>query len=394
MGVVRIRLGVASALAASVLALGVGCGSSGTRPAGDQGPRDGGGTPEAASGGGAETGAGSADDASASSGEDAGAMVGDSGLPDVVSTGGDASSSDAASCATTCSGVCDQGTCKTCSDTAGCSGSTPVCDTAANGGMGQCVQVQILAFELTDAKMLDRAHAAYQRHANVWFPQTGKSEGFFTFTVTNDWTQLETIKPKKGLIVMFVDISPADVALAGADQSAIQKGFQAYMEAGGAWFGSHYSAYNDCSPQWNWPWYFNEFLGGGLFTMNTWEPVSVNLDVEDPTHPVSQGLGSMFKTAPSEWYSWTNDLRTMSNIKILFSVDPSSFPVGTDPTQSWTSGYYPIAWTNTNYKMMYVNMGHELMDYSTDTALSSAFTSPMQNTMYTNAFRWLGGAQK
>jgi hypothetical protein len=42
---------------------------------------------------------------------------------------------------------------------------------------------------------------------------------------------------------------------------------------------------------------------------------------------------------------------------------------------------------------MYVNMGHELMDYSTDTALSSAFTSPMQNTMYTNAFKWLGGAQ-
>jgi hypothetical protein len=42
---------------------------------------------------------------------------------------------------------------------------------------------------------------------------------------------------------------------------------------------------------------------------------------------------------------------------------------------------------------MYVNMGHELMNYSTDMALSNAFTSPMQDQMYINAFKWLGGAQ-
>jgi hypothetical protein len=270
-----------------------------------------------------------------------------------------------------------------------------VCDTDANGGLGQCVQVQILAFELVDAKMVDRAHAAYQRHANVWFPQTGMDQRWFTFTVTNDWDQLATIQPKKGLIVMFVDISPDDVALAGPNQSANEAGFQAYMEKGGAWFGSHYSGYNDTSAgMWSWRWYYDDFIGASYYVMNTWEPVSVTLDVEDPTHPVSQGLGSMFTTAPSEWYSWTNDLRTLSNIKILFSVDPSSFPVGTDPTQSWTSGYYPIAWTNTNYKMMYVNMGHELMDYSTDTPLSNTFSSDTQNIMYMNAFKWLGGAQQ
>lgn len=315
--------------------------------------------------------------------------------------GGTASSSpdagaDTSSCPVACSGatpVCDNGTCVTCTDTAGCGGSAPVCNTDADGGVGQCVQVQILAFELPDAQMQDRAHAAYQRHANAAFPQMGTDSGFFTFTVTNDWTQLETIQPQKGLIVMFVDISPADVALAGSSQSAIQAGFQSYMEKGGAWFGSHYSGYNDTSSSWNWPWYFETFLGTSYYVMNTWEPVSINVDVDDPAHPVSQGLGSMFTTAPSEWYSWTNDLRTMPNIDILLSVDQSSFPVGTDPTQSWTSGYYPIAWTNTNFKMMYVNMGHELMDYTTDTGLSDAFTSRVQNKMYVNAFRWLGGAQ-
>jgi hypothetical protein len=87
-------------------------------------------------------------------------------------------------------------------------------------------------------------------------------------------------------------------------------------------------------------------------------------------------------------------LRTLPNIKILFSVDPSSYPVGTDPAQSWTGGYHPIAWTNTNFKMMYINAGHEQMDYSTDTPLSNTFDDATQDTMYMNALKWLGGAQQ
>jgi Trehalose utilisation len=299
-------------------------------------------------------------------------------------------------CATPCSGVCDRGTCKTCTSTAGCSADAPVCEPDANRGFGSCTQVEILAFELPDAQMTDRAHAAYQRHANAWFPQAGRDQKFFTFTVTNDWNRLKTIKPRKGLIVMFVDISPTD-----PDEQA---GFRSYVEHGGAWFGSHFSGYNDdTSPgEWTWRWYFDDFLGGSYYVNNTWQPVSINLHVEDPSHPVSQGLGTMFRSAPSEWYAWKRDLRTLPNIKILLSVDPSSFPVGTDPTQTWYGGYYPVAWTNTNYKMLYVNMGHELMNDPTDTGhdavkaegppLSSAFSSPTQNILYTNAFRWLGGA--
>jgi hypothetical protein len=282
--------------------------------------------------------------------------------------------------------LCDQGTCKTCTDTAGCSADTPVCDTAAAGGLGQCVQVRVVAIQLPDAQMDDRAHAAYQRNANVWFAQAAKDKKFFTYEDSNDWDQLKTIAPAKGLILVFLDTSPSD-----PDQQA---GFRSYIEKGGAWFGCHFSGYNDDSPQWTWRWYFDDFLGTGLFVMNTWEPVPVNLDVDAPAHPVSKGLGATFTSAPSEWYSWTNDLRTKPNIQILLSVDPSSFPVGTDPNQSWTSGYYPIAWTNTDYKMMYVNMGHEKMDYSTDTALSNTFSSPTQNVMYMNAFKWLGGAQQ
>ncbi len=371
------------------------CGTPGAEQA--VGSGDGGAAATGAADGGADSGQGAGgglDAAGGSSASDTDAEAGGgTSHPDAGTDAGPA----APSCAVPCAGstpICDQGICKTCTDAAGCTADAPVCDTDVDGGLGQCIQVRVMAIELPDAQMADRAHAAYQRDANVWFPQAAKDKGFFTYEVSNDWSQLSTIRPAKGLIVMFVDISPADTALAGANQAAIQAGFQSYMESGGAWFGSHYSAYNDTDASWNWPWYFDEFLGGGLFVMNTWEPVSVKLDVEIPSHPVSQGLGSMFTSAPSEWYSWTNDLRTLPNIQILLSVDPSSFPVGTDPTQSWTSGYYPIAWTNTNYKMMYVNMGHELMDYSTDTATSNAFSSPTQDIMYMNAFKWLGGAQQ
>jgi hypothetical protein len=381
----RAEAGVGTFLVISAIAWRVvGCGTSDAQPVAGPGA-DGGTATEA----GPPASGPRPDPPDSGNAPDAGARAeGGVSASDAGTSSRDASA-EASPCAIPCSGitpVCDQGTCKTCTDTAGCSADAPVCDTTVDGGLGQCIQVRVVAIQLPDAQMTDRAHAAYQRHANAWFPQAAMDQKFFTYEDSNDWDQLKTIKPAKGLIVMFLDTSPSD-----PDQQA---GFKSYVENGGAWFGCHFSAYNDTGSQWSWRWYFDDFLGGGLFVMNTWEPVSANLDVDIPTHPVSQGLGSMFASAPSEWYSWTNDLRTKPNIQILLSVDPSSFPVGTDPNQSWYSGYYPIAWTNTNYKMMYVNMGHELMDYSTDTPQSDTFSSSTQNKMYMNAFKWLGDAQQ
>jgi hypothetical protein len=94
----------------------------------------------------------------------------------------------------------------------------------------------------------------------------------------------------------------------------------------------------------------------------------------------------------SEWYSWNNDLRNNPNIRILASVDPSGFPLGTDPAQTWRSGYFPIMWTNRNYKMIYANFGHNAMNYQTNTTLSSTFASANQNRFILDSLLWLGGA--
>jgi hypothetical protein len=113
------------------------------------------------------------------------------------------------------------------------------------------------------------------------------------------------------------------------------------------------------------------------------------LKCEDRTQPSTLHLPTTFTSAVSEWYSWSNDLRNNSNIKVLCSVDPSSFPLGT--TQQWTSGYYPIIWTNKNYKMVYANFGHNAMNYTTNVGLSSTFASDIQDKFIVDAIMWLGG---
>jgi hypothetical protein len=86
------------------------------------------------------------------------------------------------------------------------------------------------------------------------------------------------------------------------------------------------------------------------------------------------------------------------DIKILVSIDSSSFPLGTGPklNEIWHSGYYPIVWTNIRYKMLYFNMGHNDMDYEnkTNKQLSSTFSSEIQNKLIIDGLLWLGSGTK
>ena len=180
---------------------------------------------------------------------------------------------------------------------------------------------------------------------------------------------------------MFLDDAPP---------AAQRAAFQQYMQNGGAWMGFHVSAFNTDPSSWSW--YYNTFLGTGAFRTNTWGPTARDHAHREPrrTRPPLR-LPATFTSSVSEWYSWSNDLRQNPNIDILASIDPSSFPVGTDPNQSWYSGYYPIMWTNRNYKMLYANFGHNAMNYTTNTRLSSTFASELQNRLLIDGLLWLGG---
>ncbi len=239
---------------------------------------------------------------------------------------------------------------------------------------------KVLAFYAGPAEG-DAAHVSFETEARTWFPKAGSQNGF-TFTATTNWDMLNNLTASQYQVVMFLDDAPH-----GAAQRA---GFQNYMQNGGAFFGFHVSAFTTNGSEWDW--YYNRLLGTGAFETNTWGPAAAILDNADPNHPAMRRVPAKYTSGVSEWYSWQHDLRQNPNIDVLASVDPAGFPLGTDPSQAWTSGYYPIMWSNKNYKMLYANFGHNDMNYSANIPTSSTFADPAQDAFMIDSLLSLAGA--
>jgi len=230
----------------------------------------------------------------------------------------------------------------------------------------------------------DDAHINFEKEAAVWFPQVASLNNF-SYTQSTNWDLLNNLSASQYQVVMFLDDQPSS--------SAQKAGFQHYMENGGAFFGFHVTAYNDNSSG-VWPWFHQTLLGTGTFQSNTWTPTTAEIKVETQSHPSTLRLPAKYTSAVSEWYSWQNDLRQNSNITILASVDPSSFPLGNQQGNIWTSGYFPLMWTNKNFKMLYANFGHNWMNYNTKVGLSSTFASDDQDHFIVDGLLWLGGQNR
>jgi len=237
----------------------------------------------------------------------------------------------------------------------------------------------------------DQAHISFVHEANKWLAKMA-AQNHFTYDSTNNWDNLNTEYLSHYQVVVFLDTRP--------EKPEQREAFEKYMDHGGAWMGFHFAAFaltpSDYPQDWNW--YHTKFLGSGQYASNTWRPTSAVLKVEDNKHPSTKNLPSTFKSSPCEWYRWENDLTKNKDIRILLSIDPSSFPLGTGPKQHeiWHSGYYPVVWTNTNYKMMYFNMGHNDIDYEnkTNKELSFTFNNPIQDKLILNTLLWLGNGKK
>ena len=237
----------------------------------------------------------------------------------------------------------------------------------------------------------DQAHISFVHEVNKWFSEMAKKYNF-TYDSTKDWTNISARFLAKYQAVIFLDTRVEDPTQ--------RKAFEEYMKNGGGWLGFHFAAFALTPSDFNadWDWYHNEFLGSGQYVSNTWRPVSAFLRVEDHNHPVTKGIPNIIKASPSEWYRWEKDLRKNPDIKILLSVDSSSFPLGTGPKlhEIWHSGYYPIVWTNKNYKMIYFNFGHNDIDYEhhTNKELSHTFPNPDQEKLIMNSLIWVATGKK
>lgn len=237
----------------------------------------------------------------------------------------------------------------------------------------------------------DQAHISFVHEANRWFASKA-AQAHFNYTSTTNWADLNDQVLSQYQVVIFLDTRP--------ETEAQREAFQKYMERGGAWMGFHFAAFAltpSAVPQ-NWDWYHNEFLGSGSYVGNTWRPTSAVLRVEGPEHPATRHLPATFKSAPNEWYKWSNDLRTNSSLKILLSIDPASYPLGTGPKahEIWHEGYYPVVWTNKRYRMIYFNMGHNDIDYEhkTNKELSFTFENETQSRLVLDSLLWLGESKK
>ena len=237
----------------------------------------------------------------------------------------------------------------------------------------------------------DAAHISFVHEANRWFPSVA-AQYHFTYDSTNDWNHLTEAFLSQYQVVLFLDTRP--------ERPVQREAFKKYMDNGGAWMGFHFAGFAltpSAFPQ-NWDWYHNSFIGSGQYKGNTWRPTPAVLRVEDSTHPATKGLPKLFRSSPNEWYSWEKDLRQNPDIKILLSIDSTSFPLGTGPKphEIWHSGYYPVVWTNKKYKMLYINMGHNDIDYEnkTNKELSFQFDNDIQNKLIINGLLWLSGVKK
>ena len=250
----------------------------------------------------------------------------------------------------------------------------------------QRIQQKFKVIAFYSAKNED-AHLSFVYEANKWF-STMSTKHRFSYVSTTDWTRLNSDTLSNYQVVIFLDTRP--------DKPEQRKAFQEYMEKGGAFMGFHFSAFALTPSEFpqNWDWYHETFLGSGEYGSNTWRPTSAILKVEDRKHPAMKHLPEKFKASPNEWYRWKNDLRKNPDIKILASIDSTSFPLGTGPKlyEIWHSGYYPVIWTNTKFRMIYMNMGHNDIDFehNTNKELSFSFQNRIQNKLVLDALEWLG----
>jgi uncharacterized protein len=197
------------------------------------------------------------------------------------------------------------------------------------------------------------------------------SKDQFQIDTTTDWNNLNEAYLMKYQLVIWLNESPKDPKQRVA--------FQEYMEHGGAWLGFHFAGYNDQDT--HWPWYV-DFLGGAVFSTNSWPPLPARLTIDERTHPVTANLPESYVAPQNEWYIWNPSPRLNRDVRVLVTLDPTNYPLGLKDVL--LAGDCPVVWTNTKYKMVYMNMGHG----------GKILTNSTQNQLIENAVVWLGtGAQ-
>ncbi|HEX4322160.1 MAG TPA: ThuA domain-containing protein [Acidobacteriaceae bacterium] len=213
-------------------------------------------------------------------------------------------------------------------------------------------------------------HKPFVDAAKVWLAREATEDGFTIDYIEN------TDKIDKAFLAQYQLFIQLNYPPYAWKPTAVEA-FEDYIEQGrGGWIGFHHATLLgefDGYPMWPW---FSKFMGGIRYTQYIPTFVSGKVNVEDPMHPVMQGLGKSFEIENEEWYKYDKSPRP--NVHVLASVDESTYT----PDTKIKMGDHPVVWTNEHVKArnVYIFMGHH----------GELFENPAFTRLFHNAILWAG----
>lgn len=214
-------------------------------------------------------------------------------------------------------------------------------------------------------------HRPFVDAAKIWLKQEAEA-GNFTVDYIEDTDKINDAFLAQYRLFIQLNYPPYGW------KPAASAAFVRYIEQGqGGWIGFHHATLLgefDGYPIWPW---FHRFMGGVRFKDYIATFVSGTVKVEDSAHPAMQGLPHTFSVSDEEWYTY--DLSPRENVRVLASVDESTYTPATDKKM----GDHPVVWTNEHFKArnIYIFMGHR----------PEHFQNKNFTRLFHNSIRWAAG---
>ena len=201
--------------------------------------------------------------------------------------------------------------------------------TIAVTARAQPARPKVLAFFTTGG---ETDHYLFAQDAMRRLGTNAAAQGY-GFTATGDWDALSDAGLKDVRLVIWLNDQP--------HTDAQRDAFRRYMDGGGAWLGFHISGFSSNA----WPWYRNDFLGGGGFMASNWPSLPGRVNVDDPAHATVKNVPATFVAPINEWYSWRPEPARQSGHQVLLTLRQVELPMGVKNTLN--GGDILVAWSNT-----------------------------------------------
>lgn len=174
------------------------------------------------------------------------------------------------------------------------------------------------------------------------------AEESFQLDFTDDTSQINPVNLARYQVFVMLHLAPFDMSY--AQQEALQQ----FVDKGNGFVGIHAAGltghqFHPNDKYWQW---FEDLMGNVIYSPHP-AYQHATMVVEDRSHPVTRHLPARLDL-PDEWYEWDKSVRGNPDVRVLASVDESSYH------QNKPMGDHPVIWTNQRFRrMIYISPGHD-----------------------------------